>query len=101
MSAELLALAASSNEGVFGIPHGILSSPDEWLALAIALVAVAVAWLYDGELDLAPVRTAAIVGIAVSLALSVIAPAAVTDEWHIPVIVVLLIFGGAAALFRR
>ncbi|MFC4448993.1 hypothetical protein [Halorussus aquaticus] len=89
----------ASNEGVFGVPHGILSSRDEWIALAIGLVAVAL--LYDGDLDLRPRGTAAIVGVAVSLVLSGVGPPVVTDEWHVPVVVVVLVFGGAAVLFRR
>lgn len=95
------ALAASSEEGIFGVPHGILSSPDEWTALAIGLVAVAVAVLYDGDLDLHPVRTAAVVGILTSLGLSVVAPPLVTDEWHVPVVVVILAVGGALVLFGK
>ncbi|WP_435180175.1 hypothetical protein [Halorussus sp. AFM4] len=97
--ALLVALAA--NEGVFGVPHGVLSSRDEWLALGIGLVAVAFAVLYDGDLDLRPVRTAAVVGVVVSLGLSALAPPLVTDEWHIPVVVVLLAAGAALALRRR
>ncbi|NEU57858.1 hypothetical protein [Halorussus sp. MSC15.2] len=98
---ENLVFALPSNEGVFGVPHGVLSSRDEWIALAIGLVAVAVALLYDGDLNLRPLGTAAIVGVAVSLLLSAVGPSVVTDEWHIPVVVVVLVFGGAAALFRR
>ncbi|PSP56290.1 hypothetical protein BRC82_01995 [Halobacteriales archaeon QS_1_67_19] len=101
MKTDRLAIAASENEGLFGLPHGVLSSPDEWIALAIGLAAVAAAWLYDGDLDLAPIRTAAVVGIAVSIGLSLAAPPIVTDEWHIPVIVVTLALGGGFVLFRR
>ena len=97
----VLLVALASNEGIFGVPHGILSSRDEWLALAIGVVAVAFAVLYDGDLNLRPVRTAAIVGIVVSLGLSALAPPLVTDEWHIPVVVVLLVVGGALALRQR
>jgi hypothetical protein len=97
---ERLSLALSQNEGIFGVPHGVLSSPDEWIALAVGLVAVAVAALYDGDLDVRPVGTAAVTGILVSLTLSLVAPAVVTDEWHIPVMVVILALGGAFVLYR-
>ena len=93
-------LLALQQEGIFGVPHGVLSSPDEWIALAIGLVAMAVAVLYDGDLDLKPVGTAAVAGILVSLVLSLVAPSVVTDEWHIPVMVVILALGGAFTLYR-
>ena len=99
MPNELL-LALQKEEGIFGVPHGVLSSPDEWIALAIGLVAVAVAVLYDGDLDLKPVGTAAVAGILVSLVLSLVAPSVVTEEWHIPMMVVILALGGAFVLHR-
>lgn len=97
---ERLLLALPQEESISGIPHGVLSSPDEWIALAIGLVAVVVAVLYDGDLDLKPMRTAAVAGILVSLGLSLVAPAVVTDERHIPVMVVILVLGGAFVLYR-
>ena len=87
--------------GVFGIPHGILSSTDERIAFAIGIAAFAVAVLYDGELDLQPVSGAAGVGVAVALVGSFVAPPAVTNEWHIPVLVVLLVVAGAVFAYRR
>lgn len=100
MNDRLLLALQQAEEGIFGVPHGVLSSPDEWIALAIGLVAVAVAVLYDGDLDLRPVGTAAVAGVLVSLGLSLLAPSVVTDEWHIPVVVVILVLGGAFALYR-
>ena len=97
---ERLLLVLQREDGIFGVPHGVLSSPDEWIALAIGLVAVAVAVLYDGDLDLKPVGTAAVAGILVSLVLSLVAPSVVTDEWHIPVVIVILALGGAFVLYR-
>jgi hypothetical protein len=87
--------------GIFGIPHGILSSTDEKIAFVIGLIALIAAVFYDGDLDLAPVSGAAIVGIIVALIGSFIAPPAVTNEWHIPVIVVLIIIGGVIIMHRR
>ncbi|WP_232686666.1 hypothetical protein [Halobacterium zhouii] len=60
--------------GVFGIPHGVLSSTDEHIAFAIGLVAL--------------------VG-------SFAAPAAVSNEWHIPVLVVVLVVGSVAFARHR
>ena len=100
MTGDLL-LPLASNEGIFGVPHGILSSPDEWIALAIGLVALAVAILYDGDLDLRPLLPAAVVGIIVSLTLSILAPPIVTEEWHVPLVVLILALGGAYVLHRR
>ena len=93
-------LALIPLDGIFGVPHGILSSPDEWLAFAIGLVAVAAAVLYDGDLDLRPVGLAAVVGVLVSLGLSAVASSAVTNEWHVPVVIVLLVVVGAIARLR-
>ncbi|WP_435154642.1 hypothetical protein [Haladaptatus sp. DFWS20] len=88
-------------EGIFGIPHGILSSSDERIAFGIGLVALAVAVFYDGELDLAPLSGAAVVGITVALFGSFIAPPAIANEWHIPALVALLVIGGVVAVHRR
>ena len=87
--------------GIFGIPHGLLSSPDEWAALAIGLLALATAVFYDGDLDLEPVSGAAIVGIVIALIASFLSPAAIANEWHIPVIVVLVVIAGAILAHRR
>jgi hypothetical protein len=87
--------------GIFGLPHGILSSVDEKIAFGIALVALAFALLYDGELDVRPVSGAAIVGLLVAIVASIAAPPAVTNEWHIPVLVVLVVLGGAVVATRR
>ncbi|WP_256687302.1 hypothetical protein [Halococcus qingdaonensis] len=87
--------------GIFGIPHGLLSSPDEWAALGIGLLALAAATLYDGDLDLEPVSGAAIVGIVVALLVSFIAPSVVTNEWHVPVIVVLAVIAGVIIVHQR
>lgn len=87
--------------GIFGIPHGILSSPDEWVAFLIGLVALLFAAFYDGDLDLRPVTGAAAVGVLVALLGSFAAPNAVADEWHVPVIVVLLVIAGALVARRR
>lgn len=86
--------------GIFGIPHGLLSSPDEWAALAIGLLALAAATFYDGDLDLSPVPGAAIVGIVVALVASFVAPPVVTNEWHVPVIVVLVVIIGVIFVHR-
>ncbi|MFC7154174.1 hypothetical protein ACFQPA_01725 [Halomarina halobia] len=87
--------------GIFGIPHGILSSPDERIAFAIGLVALVAAVLHDGDRDLRPVSGAAVVGILVALGGSFVAPPLVTDEWHVPVFVVLLVIAGAVVARRR
>ncbi|MFB6073343.1 MAG: hypothetical protein ABEJ88_10315 [Halobacterium sp.] len=79
--------------GLFGVPHGVLSSTDEKVAFLIGVVALAAAVLHDGELDMRPVSSASAVGVAVALAGSFAAPAAVSNEWHIPVLVVLLVAG--------
>lgn len=79
--------------GIFGVPHGILSSADEQIAFAIGVVALAAAVFYDGELDMQPVSGAAAVGVLVALVGSFAAPAAISNEWHIPVLVVLLVAG--------
>ncbi|WP_254545294.1 hypothetical protein [Halomarina pelagica] len=87
--------------GIFGVPHGILSSPDEWIAFAIGLVALVIATLYDGDLDLTPVSGAAGVGILVALVGSFVAPPAIANEWHIPVFVVFIVLAGAFVARRR
>lgn len=87
--------------GIFGIPHGILSSTDEWIAAAIGVVALLFALLYDGDLDLRPVSGAAAVGILVALLGSFVAPPIVAEEWHVSVIVVLLVLGGVVLARRR
>ena len=87
--------------GIFGIPHGILSSPDERIAAAIGVIALLFALLYDGDLDLRPISGAAVVGILVALLGSFLAPEVVAEEWHVPVIVVLLVLGGVALARRR
>lgn len=88
-------------DGIFGVPHGVLSSRAEWLALAIGAVALVAAWLYDGDLDVRPVSGAAVVGVLLSLAASAAAPPAVADEWHVPVLVVLALVVGVAYARRR
>lgn len=80
--------------GVFGIPHGVLSSTDERVAFVIGLVALLVAVFYDGEFDLQPVSGAATAGILVALVGSFAAPQVISNEWHIPVLVVLLVIAG-------
>lgn len=93
--------------GIFGHPHGILSSPDEVIAFGIGVLAVVIALAYDrfsdGTLDLRPVSRTAVVGVFVGLLGSALAPPIVTDEWHIPVVVVgLFIAVGAAVVeYRR
>lgn len=87
--------------GIFGIPHGMLSSTDEKIAFAIGIIAVVAAVFYDGDLDLAPISGAAAVGILVALIGSFIAPPVVTNEWHVSIIVVLLIIIGAIITHRR
>ncbi|MFB6142912.1 MAG: hypothetical protein ABEJ30_06170 [Halorientalis sp.] len=87
--------------GIFGVPHGLLSTPDEQVAFLIGLAALVVAILYDGELDMRPVSGAAAVGVGVALVGSLAAPAAVSNEWHIPVFVVLLVAGGVVYARRR
>jgi hypothetical protein len=79
----------------------MLSSPDEKIAFAIGIIAVVAAVFYDGDLDLAPISGAAIVGILVALIGSFIAPPVVTNEWHVSVIVVLLIIIGAIITHQR
>lgn len=79
----------------------ILSSVDEQIVFAIGLAALVVAVLYDGDLDLRPVSGAAAVGVLVALFGSLVAPPAVANEWHIPVIVVLLMIAGAGVAYRR
>lgn len=87
--------------GIFGVPHGILSSPDEWIAAAIGVVALVFAVLYDGDLDLRPLSGAAAAGIVFALLGSFLAPPVVAEEWHVPVVVVLLVLGGVALVRRR
>lgn len=87
--------------GIFGVPHGILSSPDEWIAAAIGVVALAFAVLYDGDLDLRPLSGAAAAGVLFALFGSFVAPEVVAEEWHVPVIVVLLVLGGVWLARRR
>lgn len=87
--------------GIFGIAHGILSSIDEKVALVIGIVALLAAVFYDGDLDMKPVSGAAIVGILVALVGSFLAPRAVSNEWHIPVIVVVLVVAGVVIGRRR
>lgn len=87
--------------GIFGIPHGILSSADEQIALLIGVVALVVAVFYDGDRDLHPVSGAAAVGILVALFGSFVAPSAIANEWHIPVLVILLVSAGAVIAYRR
>ncbi|MFB6104717.1 MAG: hypothetical protein ABEJ57_06495 [Halobacteriaceae archaeon] len=87
--------------GIFGIPHGILSSTDERIAFLIGLVALAAAILYNGELNMRPVRGAAAVGIVVAVLGSFAAPAAIANEWHIPVLVVLVVSGAVAYSYRH
>ncbi|MFB6186060.1 MAG: hypothetical protein ABEI86_04230 [Halobacteriaceae archaeon] len=86
--------------GIFGIPHGILSSTDEKIALTIGIIAFIAAWYYDGDLDLQPIRGAAAVGILVAIVISFLAPAPISNEWHIPVLVVLLLIGGGVVIFK-
>ena len=88
-------------DGIFGVPHGILSSHDEWIALAIGLIALIVSVVYDGELDLTPVRGAAIIGVITALVGSYAAPPRVTNEWHVSVFVVLVIIVGVVLVHRR
>lgn len=80
--------------GLFGLPHGVLSSPDERIAFAIGIVALFAAVLWDGELDLAPVSVSGGIGIAVALLGSFLAPAAVSNEWHVAVVVVGIVLVG-------
>jgi hypothetical protein len=87
--------------GIFGVPHGLLSSPDEWAALGVGVLALGAATFYDGDLDLSPVPGAAIVGIVVALVASFIAPPVVTNEWHVPVVLVLGVIVGAVLVHRR
>lgn len=91
--------------GIFGIPHGVLSSVDEKVAFAIGLLALAAAVGYDvlsdGDLDARPVSGAAGVGVGIALVGSFAAPAAVSNEWHVPVLVVLLVLGGVLLTHRR
>lgn len=87
--------------GVFGVPHGVLSSPDEWVALGIGVIALVLAVAYDRELAIDSPSGAASVGIAVALAASFLARPAVTEEWHIPALVVLVVVGGVAYTRRR
>ena len=79
----------------------MLSSTDEKIAFAIGIIALMAAVFYDGDLDLAPISGAAIVGVIVALIGSFIAPPVVTNEWHVSVIVVLLVIGGAIVVHRR
>ncbi|MFC4358285.1 hypothetical protein ACFO0N_10040 [Halobium salinum] len=103
-STVVSALTLLQPRGVFGVPHGLLSSADERAAFAIGLVALLCVFAYDllvdGDLDLRPVRSAAAVGVAVSLGVSAAAPPRVADEWHVAVVVVVL-FVGAVVVFRR
>ncbi|MFB6281872.1 MAG: hypothetical protein ABEH40_07630 [Haloferacaceae archaeon] len=85
--------------GVFGVPHGILSSTDERIAFGI--VALLIAVLHDGELDMRPVSGAAVVGVLVSLLGSFLAPRVVSEEWHVPVLVVLIVIAGVVIARRR
>jgi protein-S-isoprenylcysteine O-methyltransferase Ste14 len=90
--------------GVFGLPHGVLSSPAEWVALGIGVVAVFVAlvllFVQGREAHGRALAWSGAGGILVALVGSVAGRPAVTDEWHIPVGVVLVV-GGGVAWFRR
>lgn len=88
-------------KGIFGIPHGILSSVDEKVAFSIGIVAPIAAVFYDGDFDIRPVSLAAIVGILISLLGSFAAPQAITNEWHILVLVVLLVVASIVIARRR
>jgi len=90
-----------SPRGIFGVPHGVLSSTDEKIAFVIGIVALLVALLYDGDLDLRPLSGASAVGVLVALFGSLVMPSVVTEEWHIPVFVVLLVLGGVYLASRR
>lgn len=87
--------------GLFGLPHGILSSTDERVAFLIGVIALAAAVLYDGELDVRPITGAGVVGVFVALFGALLAPAPVSNEWHIPVAVVLLVLGGVLLARRK
>lgn len=87
--------------GIFGIPHGILSSTDEQIAFVIGIVALVIAVFYDGDFDLQPVSGAAAVGVLVALFGSFVAPDAISNEWHIPVLVVLLVITGVVVGYHR
>lgn len=87
--------------GIFGLPHGVLSSPDERIALAIGMVAFFAAVFWDGELDLAPVSVSGAIGIAVALLGSLVAPAAISNEWHVAVVVVGIVLVGTVVAVRR
>lgn len=88
-------------KGVFGIPHGILSSLDEKIAFGIGVAALLVAVFYDGDMDLQPVSGAAAVGTLVALVGSFVAPQAISNEWHIPLAVVLSVIAGVVIAHRR
>lgn len=88
-------------QGLFGIPHGILSSADEKIALVIGIVALLAAVFYDGDRDVQPLSGAAAVGVVVALAGSFALPAAVSNEWHIAVVVVLILLGGIVLVYSR
>ena len=87
--------------GIFGIPHGVLSSTDEQVAFVIGVAALLAAVLYDGDLDVRPLSSASAVGVVVALVGSFAAPAAVSNEWHIPVFVVVLVLASVLVAYRR
>lgn len=91
----------AGNSGIFGIPHGILSSTDEMVALLIGIFALVVAVFYDGDLDLRPMLGAAVVGFGVAILGSAVAPPIITNEWHISVVAVLVVIGGILLARRR
>lgn len=91
--------------GIFGVPHGILSSPDEIIVFGIGLLAIIVGLAYDvfsdGSLDLGPMSMMAALGIPVSLTGSVLAPPIITNGWYIPIIVVVLFVAVGMAVARH
>jgi hypothetical protein len=83
--------------GIFGVPHGVLSSTDEWIAVGTGIVVLFVAIFYDGDLEMRPLSGAAVAGLVVVAIGSLIAPPSIAGERHIFELVVT----GPAIVYRR
>ena len=81
------------------IEHGPLSKPAEIAQLLIALIGFGIAALADGDSDARPVGAVLSVAAIISLVISVAAPPAITEEWHVGIIVVVLI--GSLIVYNR
>lgn len=92
MSLEFVSAIVSGPEGIFGIPHGILSSVDERVAAVLGLVAIAFFAMQKG--DSRDARAVAYALVIFGFALAFL-PGIIQDEWHVGAIVIAIIGAGA------